>query len=199
MLQPSGDVSIWRHVSHSSQESCLLMYGRFEGGPGGPRRKTQSRALKAESGSGAVENTVVLFTSPVRNGVQASVQADLVTSPPTCPVALPPKPAGKTVPCDRFEAVPLIPMQLVMAAAQIRGREHLQMLKLPVIMQLQDQPLPRPPNTIHNVACAPFQAITFGDALLLCSSSMHSHHTLNYLQICVSGTPAAQSSALRAR
>jgi hypothetical protein len=64
-------------------------------------------------------------------------------------------------------------MQLVMAAAQIRAREHLQMLKLPVIMQLQDQPLPQPPNTIHNVACAPFQAITFGDALLLCSSSLH--------------------------
>ena len=64
-------------------------------------------------------------------------------------------------------------MQLVMAAAQIRAREHLQMLKLPVIMQFQDQPLPQPPNTIHNVACAPFQAITFGDALLLCSSSLH--------------------------
>ena len=60
-----------------------------------------------------------------------------------------------------------------MAAAQIRAREHLQILKLPVIMQLQDQPLPQPPNTIHNVACAPFQAITFGDALLLCSSSLH--------------------------
>ena len=69
--------------------------------------------------------------------------------------------------------MPLIPMQLVMAAAQIRAREHLQMLKLPVIMQLQDQPLPQPPNTIHNVACAPFQAITLRDALLLCSSSMH--------------------------
>jgi len=40
-------------------------------------------------------------------------------------------------------------------------------------MQLQDQPLPQPPNTIHNVASAPFQAITFGDALLPCSSSMH--------------------------
>ena len=66
-------------------------------------------------------------------------------------------------------------MQLVMAAAQIRAREHLQMLKLPVIMQLQDQLLPQPPDTIYNVACAPFQAITFkfGDALLLCSSSLH--------------------------
>ena len=85
---------------------------------------------------------------------------------------LPPKPAGKTVPCDWFEAVPLIPMQLVMAAAQMRACEHLQMLKLPVIMQLQDRPLPQPPNTIHIVACAPFQVI-FGDALLLCSSSMH--------------------------
>ena len=63
-------------------------------------------------------------------------------------------------------------MQLVMAAAQIRARKQLQMLKLPVIMQLQDQPLPQPTNTIHNVACAPFQAITFGDALLLCSSIM---------------------------
>ena len=63
-------------------------------------------------------------------------------------------------------------MQSVMAAAQIRAREHLQMLQLPVIMQLQDQPLPQPPNTIHNVACAPFQAIAFGDALLLCSSSL---------------------------
>ena len=62
-------------------------------------------------------------------------------------------------------------MQLVMDAAQIRAREHLLVLKLPVIMQLQDQPLPQPPNTIHNVACAPFQA-TFGDAVLLCSSSM---------------------------
>ena len=74
-----------------------------------------------------------------------------------------------------FEAVPLIPVQLAMAAAQMRAREHLQMLKPPVIMQLQDQPLPQPPNTIHNVACAPFQAImiTFGGALLLCSSSMH--------------------------
>ena len=77
------------------------------------------------------------------------------------------------VPCDRSEAVPLIPLQLVMAAAQIRARKHLQMMKLPVIMQLQDQPLPQPPNTIHNVASAPFQAITFGDALLVCSSSMH--------------------------
>ena len=63
-------------------------------------------------------------------------------------------------------------MQLVMAAAQIMARKHLQMLKLPVIMHLQDQPLPQPPNTIHNVASAPFQAITFGDALLLCSSIM---------------------------
>ena len=57
-----------------------------------------------------------------------------------------------------FEAVPLIPMQLVMAAAQIRAREHLQMPKLPVIMQSHDQPLPQPPNTIHKVACASFQA-----------------------------------------
>ena len=64
-------------------------------------------------------------------------------------------------------------MQLVMAASQIRAREHLQMLNLPVIMQLQDQPLPQPPNTIHNVTCAPFQAITLGDALLMCSSRMH--------------------------
>ena len=71
-----------------------------------------------------------------------------------------------------FEAAPLIPMQLVIAAARMRARGHLQMLKLPVIMQLQDQPLPQPPNTIHNVACAPFQAKTLGDALLLCPSSM---------------------------
>ena len=28
-------------------------------------------------------------------------------------------------------------------------------------------------EAVHNVACAPFQAITFGDALLLCSSSLH--------------------------
>ena len=50
--------------------------------------------------------------------------------------------------CDMF-AVPLIQMQFVMAAAQVRaqGHEHLQMLKLPVIMQLQDQPPPQPPNT----------------------------------------------------
>ena len=65
-------------------------------------------------------------------------------------IALPPKPAGKTVLFDMFEAVPLIRMQLAMAAAQIRAREQLQMLKLPVSMQLQDQPLPQPPNTIHN-------------------------------------------------
>ena len=69
--------------------------------------------------------------------------------------------------------MPLIPMQLVMAAAQIRARKHLQMLKLPVIMQLQDQPLRQPPNTIPNVACASFQAITLGDALLMCSSRTH--------------------------
>ena len=69
--------------------------------------------------------------------------------------------------------MPLIPMQLVVAAAQIRARKHLLMLKLPVIMQLQDQPLPQPPSTILNVACAPFQVITFGDTLLLCSSSLH--------------------------
>ena len=50
-----------------------------------------------------------------------------------------------------FEAVPLIPMQLVMAAAQMSAREHLQMLKISVIMQMQDQPLPQPPNNIHNV------------------------------------------------
>ena len=61
-------------------------------------------------------------------------------------------------------------MQLAMAAAQIRARKHLHMLKVPVIMQLQDQPLPQPPNTIHNGACAPF---TSGDSLLVCSSSMH--------------------------
>ena len=73
--------------------------------------------------------------------------------------------------CDRFEAVPLIPMQLVLASPQMRAREHLQMLKLPVIMQMQDQPLPQP--TIHNVACAHFQAITLGDALLMCSSRLH--------------------------
>ena len=35
-----------------------------------------------------------------------------------------------------------------------------QMLKLRAIMQLQEQPLPQPPNTIYNVACTPFQAIT---------------------------------------
>ena len=72
-------------------------------------------------------------------------------------------------------------MPLVMAAAQIRARKHLQMLKLAVIMQLQDhdQPLPQPPNTIHNGACAPFQAITFGDALLVCSSCMHPLMHLN--------------------
>ena len=64
-------------------------------------------------------------------------------------------------------------MQLVMAAAQSRAREHLQMLILPESMQLQDKPLPQPPNTIHNVACAPFQVVTFGDALLLCFSSLH--------------------------
>ena len=69
--------------------------------------------------------------------------------------------------------MPLIPMQLVMAAAQIRARKHLQMLKLPVIMPLQDQPLPQSPNTIHNAACAPFQAITLGFAVLMCSSRMH--------------------------
>ena len=63
-------------------------------------------------------------------------------------------------------------MQLVMVAAQTRARKHLQMLKLAVIMQLQDQPLPQPPNTIQNGACALCQAITFGDALLLCSSSL---------------------------
>ena len=33
-----------------------------------------------------------------------------------------------------FEAVPLIPMQVVMAAAQKWAREHLQMLKLPAII-----------------------------------------------------------------
>ena len=52
-----------------------------------------------------------------------------------------------------FEAMHLIPMQLAMAAAEMRAREHLQMLKLPVIMQLQDQPLPQPPHTIQNDAC----------------------------------------------
>ena len=54
-----------------------------------------------------------------------------------------------------FEAVPLIPMQMGMAAAQMRAREHLQMLELTVVIQLHDQPLPRPPNTIHNASCAP--------------------------------------------
>ena len=43
------------------------------------------------------------------------------------------------------------------------------MLKLPV---MQIQPLPQPPNKIHNAVCAPFQAITLGDALLMCSSRM---------------------------
>ena len=41
-----------------------------------------------------------------------------------------------------FEAVPVIPMQVVMFAAQMTAGGHLQMLKLPGIMQLQDQPLP---------------------------------------------------------
>ena len=68
-----------------------------------------------------------------------------------------------------------------MAEANVRNRKHLQMLKLPVIMQFQDQPLPQPPNTIHNAACAPFQAITFGDAFLVCSSSMHPLiHLINF-------------------
>ena len=66
-----------------------------------------------------------------------------------------------------FKAVLLIPMQLVIAAAEMRARERLQMLELPVMMQVQHQPLPQPPNTIHNVACARFQAITLGDTLLL--------------------------------
>ena len=39
-------------------------------------------------------------------------------------------------------------------------------------MQFQDQLLPQAPNTIHNLACAPFQAITLGHALLLFSFSM---------------------------
>ena len=64
-------------------------------------------------------------------------------------------------------------MQLVMAAVQMRAREHLQMLKLLVIMQLQNQPLPQPPNTNRNDACPPFQAITLGDTLLMCPSRMH--------------------------
>ena len=76
--------------------------------------------------------------------------------------------------CDMFEAVPQIPMQLVVSAFQMRAREHLQMLILPVIMQLQDHPLPQPPTNIHDVACAPVQAITLSDALLLCFSRMHS-------------------------
>ena len=54
-----------------------------------------------------------------------------------------------------FEAAPLIPMQLVMAAAQMRARERLQLRELPVIMQLQEQPRPQLASTIHNVACAP--------------------------------------------
>ena len=66
-----------------------------------------------------------------------------------------------------------------MTAARIRAREHLQILKLPVIMQLQDQPLPQPPNTIHNVA-----PVLFQHAPPL---------TLDYLQTCASGTPAAQT------
>ena len=52
---------------------------------------------------------------------------------------------------NMLEAVPLIPMHPVLAAAQTRGRERLQLIKLAVIMQ--EQPLPQPPNTIHNVAC----------------------------------------------
>ena len=50
-----------------------------------------------------------------------------------------------------FEAAPLIPMQLVMAAAQMRARERLQLRELPVIMQLQEQPRPQLASTIHNV------------------------------------------------
>ena len=70
--------------------------------------------------------------------------------------------------------MPLVPIQLVMAAAQMRACEHLQMLELRVIMQLQDQPLPLPPNTIYTlVGCTPFHVITLGDALLVCSSRMH--------------------------
>ena len=79
-------------------------------------------------------------------------------------------------------------MQLVMAAAQIRARKHLHMLKVPVIMQLQDQPLPQPPNTIHNGACAPF---TFGDSLLVCSSSMHPLIHLITFNLCIRHTSSS--------
>ena len=86
---------------------------------------------------------------------------------------------------------------------QIRARKHLQMLKLPVIMQLQDQPLPQPPNTIHNGACAPFRFITFGDALLVCSSSMHALiHLITFKPVYQAHQPLkprhARDSALRA-
>lgn len=57
----------------------------------------------------------------------------------------------------------------MMAAAQKRGRECHQMHGLAVIMAVHEPPLPR--NTIHKVACAPFQAIPLGRALPLAFSS----------------------------
>ena len=42
------------------------------------------------------------------------------------------------------EAVPLNPMQMMKAAAQMRARECLEMLQLAVIMHFQEQSLPQP-------------------------------------------------------
>ena len=60
-----------------------------------------------------------------------------------------------------LRAVPLIPMQLVhmMAVAQMRARERLQMLQLFWIVHLQDQPLHQPSINIHSVSCALCQVI----------------------------------------
>ena len=105
-----------------------------------------------------------------------------------------PKTSRKKDLCDMLKAVhvPLIPMQLVMAAPLMRARERLHMLKLPVIMRLQDEPLPQLPNTIHNVAFAPLQAITLVDALLLrssrmdplCQTCMRRHASITMHRIC---------------
>ena len=99
------------------------------------------------------------------------------------------KTSVKTVLCDRFKAVPLIPMQLVMAASQMRAREHLQMHHLPVIMQLQDQPLPQSPNTIPQCCLCTMS----GHHLRPCLAPVLFQHappvTQNDLQTCASGTP----------
>ena len=75
------------------------------------------------------------------------------------------------------QAVPLIPVQSVMAAAQMTAHECLpvRMLKLlAVIIRVQEQPLPQPSISIHYAVCAANQLIQVSGEVTKASESKRS-------------------------